>query len=79
MTIRSLFRIVRRIAQLQGPRVALRVAWRHLLITLRRDGLVRVPTPREYEHGTTLGGEKITAVESFRHRGTGPLITLYKR
>jgi hypothetical protein len=64
----------------QSPRQAVRVLARHLLIRLRGDRFVEVPTPPELCHRTSPTGDIITAEKSWRGcGGTGPMITKYSR
>jgi hypothetical protein len=64
----------------QSPRMAVRVLVRHVVIRLRGDGLVKVPTPLQEMVRTAPNGDTLLVEQSYRSGSAdGPLIVKYRR
>lgn len=79
MNARQWFRLFRNMWR-QSPRMAVRVLVRHVVIRLRGDELIKVPTPLQHMViRTAPNGDELHVKQCYRHGGTGPLIVLYDR
>lgn len=79
MTARLWLRLFRNIWR-QSPRMAMRVLVRHVVIQLRGDGLIKIPTPlQEASIRTAPNGDTLQVEQCYRSTETGPLIVKYRR